>query len=303
MMLDLKLDRPATEPRDAATVILVRPNPSHGLDVFCVERSQGSRFLGGAIVFPGGKLEPADGDETWSSLSTEPRTPTPPPKERFARDAAHLRALAIAACRETIEEAALVLARPSAQEDAPRTISDEDARALSSRMKTEPTALRDWLRERGLLLHLTALFPLARWVTPEAESRRFDARFFLAVAPEGQHGAHDETETSASFWASPSDVLHRFNQGEIQLAPPTHRTLMLLAECTDIDAALARATTSCLEPICPRLVRHAENDASAETLALTLPGDPEHHEREVRVPGPSRYVLRGERWLPESLPR
>ncbi len=297
-MLDLKLDRPPTAPRDAATIIVVRPSASQGLEVFCVERSQGSRFLGGAIVFPGGKLDAADADETWSSLSTEPRAPSPPPQDAFARDAAHLRALAVAACRETIEEAALVLARPAAQQDAPRAISHEDARALSSRTKTDPGALRDWLRKRGLLLDLGALFPFARWVTPEAESRRFDARFFLSLAPEGQHGAHDETETSGSFWASPSDVLLRFDQGAIQLAPPTHRTLMMLAECMDVDAAIALASTCCLEPICPRLVRQVSDDASTETLALTLPGDPEHHERNVRVPGPSRYVLRGERWLP-----
>jgi len=65
-------------------------------------------------------------------------------------------------------------------------------------------------------------------------------------------------------------------------------------------AAIALAAASCLDPICPRLVPQA--DGATETLALALPGDPEHEVADVRVPGPSRYVLRGERWLAEGAP-
>jgi hypothetical protein len=96
-------------------------------------------------------------------------------------------------------------------------------------------------------------------------------------------------------------VLKRFEAGEVQLMPPTHRTIAVLAGCATTDAVLAMAETSCLDPICPRLVQH--KDEAGETMALVLPGDPEHTVREERVPGGSRYVLRGDRWLAENPPR
>src|SRR5690606_2167151 len=120
-------------------------------------------------------------------------------------------------------------------------------------------------------------------------SRRYDARFFVAVAPAGQTGAHDERETMASFWATPTEVLRRWEAGEVQVAPPTHRTIALLATCPTASAVIALAAESCLDPICPRLVQQTEGDAV--TMALTLPGDPEHDVAEMRIPGPSRYVL------------
>lgn len=298
-MLELKLDRDPAAPRDAATIVLVRP-ADEGIEVFCVERSKESRFLGGAIVFPGGKLDAGDGEDAWTALTTPPRLPARSEVVPFTRDEAHLRALTVAACRETLEEAAMLHVTPRAP-GADATVTQDELFALRARLASEAGALRAFLGERRLRLDLEALHPLARWVTPEAEARRYDARFFVALAPPGQIGAHDEHETMASFWASPSEVLRRWEAGEVQVAPPTHRTLALLAACASTDAVLALAASSCLDPICPRLVRQA--DGSAETLALTLPGDPEHDVREARVPGPSRYVLRGERWRAEHAPR
>jgi 8-oxo-dGTP pyrophosphatase MutT (NUDIX family) len=293
-VLDLKLDRPAAAPIDAATMVLVR-DAARTIEVFCVERSKKSRFLGGAVVFPGGKLDAGDGADAWASLVTDPRAPTRAPAEPFARDAAHLRALAVAAARETLEEAALLHVARGA-------VGHDEALALRAELTMDPAALRRFLAGRGLLLDLDALHPFARWITPVSEARRYDARFFVAIAPPGQHGAHDEHETMSSFWAPPAEVLRRWAAGEIQIAPPTHATLAQLAACATTDAVLAHAAAGCLDPVCPRAVPQriaGEPDA----LALVLPGDPEHDVRERRVPGPSRYVLRGDRWMPEDAPR
>lgn len=297
-VLDLKLDRPPAPPKDAATVLLLR-DASEGVEVFCVERSKQSRFLGGAIVFPGGKLDDTDASEEWEALTTPARAATVGGTNGnvpFATDGLHLRALAVAACRETLEEAAIL---PFAGSGSAMP-TQEDLFALRTRLTTDPHALRTFLRERGVRLDLEALHPFSRWVTPEAEARRYDARFFLAVAPAGQSGAHDEHETMASFWATPSEVLRRWAAGDVQIAPPTHRTLFLLADCNTTREALARAEASCRDPICPRLV--PQRDGEVETMALTLPGDPEHGVAEVRVAGPSRYVLRGKRWVAENAP-
>jgi 8-oxo-dGTP pyrophosphatase MutT (NUDIX family) len=272
-MLDLDPTREGVTPREAATLVLLRDTAT-GVEVFCVERNKKSRFLGGAIVFPGGRVEDADKDASWSPLVNDA--------------SAALRGFGIAACRETLEEAALLLATSP--------VSNDDVLALRARQNENPDALRAFLTERGLKLDLRGLVPLARWITPKVESRRFDAHFFVARAPEGQAGAHDMTETMSSFWGSPRSILDRFDRKEIQLAPPTHRTIEILAECKDVDAAFARARASKLDPICPELVQQAD------TMALVLPGDPQHSMKEARISGKSRYVLRGEHWRAEDAP-
>lgn len=300
-MLELKVDREPALPKDAATLVLVRasaadvsaPPNGNGIEVFCVERNRQSRFMGGATVFPGGKLDGSDLLAEWTPLTTPPRVP-PQRTVPFTSSDAHLRSLAIAAARETLEEAAVVHVRGG-------TVAHDDLLALRDELEQNPDALRVFLAKAGLQLDLAALHPFARWITPEAEPRRFDTRFFIAVAPEGQTGAHDDRETVSSLWTSPALLLRRFEAGEVQLMPPTHRTLALLEDCVSTDAALALADASCLDPICPRLVPH--EDSLGQAMALVLPGDPEHDVRDVRVPGRSRYVLRGDQWRPEDPPR
>jgi 8-oxo-dGTP pyrophosphatase MutT (NUDIX family) len=293
-VLDLKADREPVPPKDAATLVLVRASNerNEGIEVFCVERNKQSRFMGGAIVFPGGKLDGSDVLAEWTPLTTPPRLPARGAIP-FTSSDAHFRSLAIAGARETLEEAAILHVHDG-------KVTQDELFALRRELETVPDALRAFLSKRRLRLDLAALHPFARWITPEAESRRFDARFFVAIAPEGQTGAHDERETMASFWASPAEVLRRFEAGEVQLMPPTHRTIAMLADCSSTKAVLAMADASNLDPICPRLVKHA--DAGGETMALVLPGDPEHDVREQRVPGGSRYVLRGDRWRSENPP-
>lgn len=284
-LLEFDESRPAVAPRDAATIVVVRDG-SDGPEVFCVERNKKSRFLGGAIVFPGGKLDDADRSETWRTLATPPQAA----RDGFAPDDDTLRALAIAALRETLEEAALLV---STQPPA----TDDEVTALRAALSTDASALARYLEGRGARLDAASLRPLARWVTPEAETRRYDTRFFVAVAPEGQRGAHDMHETMASFWATPRSVLARFEAREVQLAPPTHRTLEVLAEARSVDEVLAIADAARLSPICPKLTRHED------TLALALPGDPAHSEPRRISPHATRYALRGEHWIPVEAPR
>jgi 8-oxo-dGTP pyrophosphatase MutT (NUDIX family) len=287
-MLDLDLNRAGVPPRDAATLVVVRDATGGGIEVFCVER-QKAGFLGGAVVFPGGKLDAGDLDPAWVDLSTAPR----PSGARMAPDDATLRGLAIAACREALEEAAIL---PLVGEP----LAHGELVAWRDRIARKETTLRALVAEAARRLDLGALHPMARWVTPAAESRRFDARFFLFAADGALTGVHDDHETTASFWARPHEVMRRFVAGELQLAPPTHRTLETLAAARDVRDALDAAAAACLDPICPRLVPH--RDASGETMALVLPGDPEHEVSEARSPGKSRYVLRGDRFLPDDPP-
>jgi 8-oxo-dGTP pyrophosphatase MutT (NUDIX family) len=276
--LDLDANRAVVAPRDAATLVLVREG-ARGVEVFCVQRHQKSGFLGGAIVFPGGKVDPTDEDARWEARVTA------------SAFTGVERTLAIAACRESLEEAAILPVEGNA-------LTHEELLAMRARAKSESFCAL--LEERGVRVDLGKLRLFARWITPIAESRRFDTRFFICAAPDGQRGAHDERETSASFWATPREVLARFDRDEVQLAPPTHRTLEVLAPARDTREALAIADGACLDPICPLLVRHVGE--ALDTLALVLPGDPEHEVKVARVAGSSRFVLHGRRWVPGGPP-
>jgi 8-oxo-dGTP pyrophosphatase MutT (NUDIX family) len=279
-MLDLDPTREAVRAKDAATLVVVRDAPGGGIDVFCVER-QRAGFLGGAVVFPGGKLDAADLDPAWYALASPPSHPKPP----WAEDEAMSWGLAIAACREALEEAAILplVGRPPSHE----MLVD-----WQRRLARKEITLRELIAGAARAVDLAALVPLAHWITPVSESRRYDTRFFLLVADPLVTGAHDGHETTASFWAAPAGVLRRFGAGELELAPPTHRTLEILAGAASTHEAVSQARAACLEPIVPRLVMQGD------TCALVLPGDPEHEVAVARSPGASRYVLRAGRFVP-----
>lgn len=270
-LLNFDFTQPPPVPKDAATLVLLRDGDA-GLEVFCVERHRKSRFMGGALVFPGGKVDEGDRDPAWQGLLM-------PPREGVRQD------IALAACRESLEEAAILPVSGA--------LTHDEALVFRQALATGPDFLRSALKARGLTIDLSSLVPFARWITPEPESRRFDARFFMLRAPEGQAGAHDTHETMASFWETPREVLARFDAREVQLAPPTHRTLEILSPHATVDDALAAAEKASLDPICPVLIDYDG------TMALTLPGDPDHPQSTPIIAGRTRYVLRGEQWRAE----
>jgi 8-oxo-dGTP pyrophosphatase MutT (NUDIX family) len=262
----------APAPRDAATVILLREE-GDGFSVFMVKRHAKSGFMAGAYVFPGGGVDDED-----RAPDLVARTVGRSADEAAALlgedDGVRSIALHVAALRELFEEAGVLLAD--------RAI-DDDARASLLEKKT---TFRDLIRERAVSLRADALTPLSRWVTPEIEPRRFDARFFLAIAPAAQRAAHDRIEVTEGAWLRPADALERGARGEIQLPPPTLRTLELLCRHGSADAAIADAASRK-----PPLVRPAFCDLGDGRWALTLPGDPRHPEPARVIDGPTRFVL------------
>lgn len=281
-MLDLDPNRPAATPRPAATVLVLRDDGS-GLAVYVIVRHPKSGFMGGVVAFPGGKVDAADGEPSLASLAA----PLSPRFAAFGDDLpATPLALAMAAARECLEEAAILPVEAPA-------LTDGEAQALRARVEGG-APLHDELRALGRKVDLGALAPFARWITPVAEPRRFDACFFLLRRPDGQEGAFDPHETTAGEWATPRDLLARFERGELMIAPPTLRCLELLAACANVDEALALAERQNLRPVCPHLAM------VGDTPALVLPGDPLHPEREAIVAGPSRFVLRDGRFRGED---
>jgi 8-oxo-dGTP pyrophosphatase MutT (NUDIX family) len=271
----------APEPRDAATVLVVRDAPG-GPEVFFVKRSAAMRFMGGAYVFPGGRLDADDADPAvdcdLDAGACAARLQDP--------DAGRARALHVAALRECLEESGLLLAAGA--------VSHTAADALRAALvpKERPT-LAALLRQHGVTLSCAALVPWSRWVTPPQETRRFDARFFLARAPaDVSHALHDGRETVASGWLSPREAIARARRAEIVLAPPTWRTLAEMADAPDVDALLALPRDACARTE-PCVV------AEGDTFSVLLPDDPRHPgARAGAAPAglPTRFVYRDGAW-------
>lgn len=273
MTVSFSLDGAAPAPRDAATVLVVRDSPD-GPEVFFVKRAAAVRFMGGAYVFPGGRLDPEDADpEVACDLAADAcaaRLGEP--------DGPRARALHVAALRECLEESGLLLAAPAAAPD----VVDALRAALAPK---ERPSLAELLRAHGVTLACGALVPWSRWVTPRQESRRFDARFFVAQAPaDVSRARHDGGETVASGWLTPREAIARAARAEIVLAPPTWRTLAEIADAADVAGLVAR-------PRDPSTPREPSVEAFGDSFAVVIGDDPS-------APRglPSRFLYRDGAW-------
>ncbi len=246
-----------------------------------VRRHAKSGFMAGAHVFPGGKLDATDAAPDLIALTTGRARDEAAHVLGESVDGAKALSLFVAAVRETFEEAGVLLA------DVPNPTRLEDARA---RLEAG-TPFVEVVASLGATLRLDWLVPQARWITPEVEPRRFDARFFLARAPSTQRAEHDRRETTEAAWMTPAHALERERLGGITLPPPTLRTLECLSAFDRAEDALADAAS---RP--PPLVRPVFRQEQ-ETVMLCLPGDPGHPEDAPVLPGPTRFVLaRGRFW-------
>ena len=242
--------------RDAATVALLRDSPT-GPEVYLLRRVRAMAFAGGMHVFPGGSVDPADAaaETAWAG----------PPASAWARSLGCAeplaRALVCAAVRETFEESGVLLAGPSPDEVL-ADVSTDDWEAERVALEARQHSLSELLARRSLVLRADLLRPLAHWITPEVEPRRFDTRFFLARMPEGQVCREVGGEADQRVWVRPADAL----AAGLQMMPPTAVTLRDLAGHGDVAAALAAERR--IVPVLPRLVV-----ADDDSVAFLLPGD------------------------------
>ncbi|HEY7263275.1 MAG TPA: NUDIX hydrolase [Trebonia sp.] len=233
------------EPRDAATVMVLRDAPG-GVEVLMLLRPAAMKFAPGAYVFPGGSVDPAD-----FSAETGWHGPSPGDFGAWLGCSAELaRALVCAAVRETFEEAGVLLA---GSPDGPLAEpSGESWEADRMGLAAGTLSLAALLSRRGLVLRADLLVPWTRWITPEAEPRRFDARFFAAALPPGQVVTGHLAEADETVWLRPADAIEAARAGTISLLPPTAATLSDFTRCRDVADILGRRRV--IDPVQPRLV-------------------------------------------------
>jgi 8-oxo-dGTP pyrophosphatase MutT (NUDIX family) len=155
-------------------------------------------------------------------------------------------------------------------------------------------ATRELEEEAGVRVRPESLIPIAHWITPEVETRRYDTRFFLAAMPPGQEPRHDAEETTEFAWLTPRDAIERCLRGEIMLPPPTWTTLKRMQRHRSLEELFAWARSVATIPaVQPRLLKDEQQ------TVLTLPGDPTYPAVDGwDVPEDTRFVLENGRWRP-----
>ncbi|GIU66846.1 NUDIX hydrolase [Candidatus Phycosocius spiralis] len=210
----------------ASTLLLVR-DVADGLEVLMVERHANIGFAGGALVWPGGKVEVADFEEGW--LDHADGLDGLSPDERAAR---------IAAIRETFEETGVLLAHLDGALIGPKV---QDLKLMRHKIDRDASLFLPLVRDQGLRLTGNNLTPFARWIPPPALHKRFDTRFYLARVPADQIGCQDGTEAVELLWIKPKAALQELAEGKRKIIFPTVRNLELLALSPTTDRALTDA--------------------------------------------------------------
>jgi 8-oxo-dGTP pyrophosphatase MutT (NUDIX family) len=284
--MELNSEIPTAPPRDAATVVILRDGPQ-GPEVFLVKRHGLSDVLGGAYVFPGGKMDAADGvpahhaylDQSPDQLHAALGEPNTAPATACG--------LFIAALRETYEEAGVLFAQNSHNRppDAAPEVTGT-AKGSDFHQRLESGSLR---------LQTLAVHPWSRWITPRMPSvtnKRFDTRFFISVMPAGQNAAHDDFEATESAWLRPRVALEQYWEREIELAPPQIMSLAHLSRYQSAAHAMAAARVSAPPVIMPEAFQ--ENDERV----ICYPGHARNPVARRAMPGPLQLFWRNKRFEP-----
>ena len=298
----------AVIPKKAATVIVLRDKEPEGFDVFLLKRHEKSSFMGGNYVYPGGRVDRDDGSLEICSLSKgmtfeeaqKILRGTFSPEESFAHW--------VAAIRELFEEAGVLLAYDQKGNLFQLRNRDDREKYLHYRklLQEGKTNICEMAQKENLLLALDQLHYYAHWITPEAQSQRFDTRFFLTRYPSGQEASHDQKETTAGIWITPKKALEENLRGDVILSPPTLKTLEDLSRFKSTDEVFNSRRKEDIRPILPILTKVTSGPL------IIFPWDPEYEIfQKGEDPSPinhgrpsqqgdntTRLLMSENRWLP-----
>lgn len=284
--MELNTDIITTPPLDSASVVLLRDS-AQGMQVLLLKRHQASNVLGGAFVFPGGKLDQADQSPALlAKLSQDAATL----QQRLAEPelgTERAAGLFVAAIREAFEECRILLGQA--------TTSPPKLQALQNALASGQS-WSEAFQNLSLQLSTDHLVPWTRWITPRqasVTSKRFDTRFFITRVPEGQTAEHDNFEATETLWTTPREALIRYWDHQIELAPPQIMGLVQLARHTHTHSALTEAQSRR-----PPVVEPEPFDQDG-IRTICYPGDPRHSVQQPAFPGPTRLLFKNKRFEPE----
>lgn len=266
--------RPAPA-RPAATVALMR-DTERGPEALLLRRSRESGFVPGAYVFPGGRVDDADAEPSLRALvdGLPAEAGSGGSGGENVPSAAHW----IAAAREVFEETGILLAARNREPRSatPTEVGEGDGtgrvgrppgtgngepwqpwQPWRDRLLEDRATLLDVLHALDARLDLDDMVYCGHWITPVAEPRRYDTRFFLARVPAGCVVRLDAREMTDALWLTPAEALDRFAEGALPMVFPTVKTLESLTPFTNVGQALETFSRRRIHPVLPRLVRTA----------------------------------------------
>lgn len=227
-------------PKPSATILLVRDG-ARGLEVFMVQRHHQIDFATGAMVFPGGKVDEAD-----AHPALAPRCDGAVAEE--------LRAIHVAAIRETFEECGVLLARPAGSRAlVPGIRLAEIEQRHRAALNAGERTLRQIVEAEDLRLANDLLVHFAHWITPVFMPKRFDTHFYLVAAPADQLAVHDGGESVDSLWTRPADAEAERASGRRTIIFPTLMQVRKLGRSDSVAAAIAAAQSAPVVSVLPRV--------------------------------------------------
>jgi len=214
-------------PVPASTILLVRKSASGGqLEVFMVVRHHQIDFASGALVFPGGKIDPGD-------RRVRDRCPDTDDLDE------ELLALQVGAIREVFEECGVLLARAPGEA---QLITGERLQSLEpyrDQLNSNEISIADFLEKEDLYLACDLLIPFAHWTTPTMMPKRFDTWFYIVEAPEDHTAVHDGHESVDSIWITPDAALEGGASGKYTIIFPTRLNIEILAKSGTVEEAIS----------------------------------------------------------------
>ena len=221
----------------AATIMLLRDRPDE-MEVLMVERHRDMKFMGGAVVFPGGRVDDADDHVPADYL----------PAGFSADDMAQR----VAGIREVFEESGILMARKKGDTG---FVDDAHRHALAEKyrkpMDVGDITMAAMLEAEDLELAVDTLVPFAHWITPPGAPRRYDTMFYVTAAPEDHHAEHDGNESVDSVWIKPSVALEDEARGFREIVFPTRLNVEKLGRQTVVAKALEAAANDTIVTVLP----------------------------------------------------
>jgi 8-oxo-dGTP pyrophosphatase MutT (NUDIX family) len=279
--MSLNEEKPSAPLKPAATVMVVRPAQDYPFEVYMLRRSAKSAFVPDMYVFPGGSLDAIDSNEM--SLArvaglTVDQTggifrDTPDVADygtQISLTEAQIIGLHLAALRELFEEAGVLFAVTS-DGTTFEVGADEMTRQrfldYRQQLHTNQLSFIEILAKEDLRADVSRLTYFSHWITPRSEIRRFDTRFFLAIATHDQEAEADNIETTEGLWISPQEALERYKAKNFGMIYPTITHLERLARYSDLDSLQEYARTKEVLAVSPDLRRRDDGSIDFKLFA------------------------------------
>lgn len=247
--------RTPAEPRPASTVVLVRGRAGGeaGVELLLLRRSRSAGFVPGAYVFPGGRVDADDGRpgildrirgldprRAGVRLGLDPGA-TPSPESYW-----------ITAVREAFEETGLL---PGPEPGVPPAVRSPEVEAVREALMTHSIGWGEAMERLDLSLDLDSMEYIAHWITPVAEPRRYDTRFFVTEVGPDSEPVVDRREMVEAIWLTPTEALERHERGTLPMVFPTLSTITELSGFDRCEEILGHYRDREIPAVLPRLVR------------------------------------------------